>query len=161
MGGRSGALVVVVGCCSALAAQHAAAQQSAVLPQIKALHLQVIAPAANVPESCRTYAGVFGGQFADGPYANLVIMTVAKGPTGCVFHGMYGWSAYAKDPNPGTVDVGPGTRLESKIVDGNLKLGDPSQAALVVHPDLRADFYMQGKLISHAALKRLPPAALQ
>ncbi len=160
MGGRSGVVVVALGFCSIVAAQQATAQQSVVLPQIKALHLRVIEPAANVPESCRTYAGVFGGQFADGPYANLVIMTVAKGPTGCVFHGMYGWSAYANDPNPGTTDVGPGTRLDSTVVDGNLKLGDPNQAALVIHPDLHADFYMQGKLISHAALKRLPPAAL-
>ena len=160
MSGRYGALLVA-GCCLFAAAQQATAQQSAVLPQIKALHLRLTAPAATVPESCRKYAGVFGGQFADGPYANLVIMTVAAGPDGCVFHGMYGWSAYAKDPNPGTVDVGPGTRLETKMVNGTLKLGDPAQAALVVHPDLRADFYMQGKLISHAALKRLPAAALQ
>lgn len=158
--GRFGSFLVV-SCCLIAASQHATAQQSAVLPQVKALHLRVSTPPANVPKSCSTYSGVFGGQFADGPYANLVIMNVAAGPNGCVFHGIYGWSAYAKDPNPGTVDVGPGSRLESKMVNGSLKLGDPAEAALVVHPDLHADFYMQGKLISHAALKRLPPAALQ
>jgi hypothetical protein len=149
-------------CGGVLLAQDAIARESAatVLPQVKALHLRIFGLTADVPKACRVFAGAFGGQFADGPYANLVIMSVSPGPSGCVFHGIYGWGGYAMDPNPGTTDIGPGSYLETKMVGDDLKLGDTGSTGMIVHPDLHAEYYSQGVLISRAVLTRIPVAEL-
>jgi hypothetical protein len=162
MSSRFKVVSMVAICGAALLAQHAIARETAatVLPQVKALHLRVIALTADVPKACRVFAGAFGGQFADGPYANLVIMSVSSGAKGCIFHGIYGWSAYAKDPKPGTTDVGPGSYLETTMVGGDLKLGDPGSTGMIIHPDLRAEYYSQGSMISRASLQRIPAAEL-
>jgi hypothetical protein len=157
------AVSVAAICGAALVAQHAIAQPAAVarvLPLVKALHLRVVAPAGNVPATCGAFVGAFAGQFSDGPYANLVITEVTVGPKGCVFHGSYGWGAYPAHPTPGTTDVGPGAFLEATIQGRDLKIGDTGSTGMVVHPDLRADFYSQGSLVSHAAFKPIPAAEL-
>ncbi|HEX4111666.1 MAG TPA: hypothetical protein VH020_03950 [Stellaceae bacterium] len=151
-----------IGVAATLGQQALAQQASAVrlLPLVKALHLRIMAPPATVPAPCRTFAGAFAGQFSDGPYANLIITDVTAGPDGCVFRGTYGWGAYPADPKPGTADVGPGTFLEAKMAGRDLRLGDTGSMGMVVHPDLRADFYSQGSLVSRAAFTRIPAAAL-
>lgn len=144
--------------------QAAAAQGVApvhVLPLVKPLHLVVTPPAASVPAACRHYAGAFAGQFGGGPYVNLIITSVTAGTEGCVFRGTYAWSGYPADPQPGTTAIGP-TEFFSGVLSGaDLRLGNPSNAAMVVHPDLHAEFYMQGSLVARAILAAMPASALQ
>jgi hypothetical protein len=158
--GMMAAAIVVAGA----TVQSATAQDAAparVLPMVKPLHLVLTPPAATVPAACRRYAGAFSGQFAQGPYANLIISSVTSGPEGCVFHGTYAWSAYPANPEPGTTAIGPTEFLNGAMSGADLRLGNTSNVGLIVHPDLHADFYMQGSLVSRTVLTRLTPAALQ
>jgi hypothetical protein len=153
-------LLVVAASAAGLASPALAQAPARVLPEVKPLHLALVAPAADVPAPCRKFAGAFAGQFSNGPYANLVITDVTiGGPHGCVFRGTYAWSAYQSNPD-GTTPIGPGTYLDGEMNGADLKLGDLSNMGMVVHADLRADFYMQGSLVSRAAFARLTPQQL-
>jgi hypothetical protein len=156
------ALIALMGAPIAIA-QSADAQGAAakVLPMVKPLHLVLTPPAATVPAACRRYAGAFAGQFANGPYANLIITSVTAGPEGCVFRGTYAWSGYPANPQPGTTQIGPTEFLDGSMSGADLHLGNPNNTGMVVHPDLHAEFYMQGSLVSRAVLARLPAAQLQ
>lgn len=156
----SAALLLAAG----MLAQPAAAQSTVgprVLPMVKPLHLRLTPPAASVPAACRRYAGAFAGQFPQGPYVNLIIASVTADPQGCVFRGTYAWSGDAANPQPGTTAIGPTEFLNGVMSAADLRLGNLSNAGLVLHPNLHAEFYMQGSLVSRAVLTPLPATSLQ
>lgn len=142
-------IVATVTCNVAVAAE--------LLPQVVALHLNVQAPAANVPHQCAVFSGIWDAQFQPGPEINLVITDIRFDSGQCVFAGEYAWSAYGS-MLPGKTELGSGPGQWKIHLEGtDLILGDIyAYAGMLIHADLAATYYVRGKPTAKGQFQRMP-----